>query len=60
VIFSQSDPVIFGHPDNVNLLKDRKYLRELQFQTWMGVPYNEDAFVSPDEVVNAVSQIARS
>src|SRR5437016_14422735 len=27
VIFSRSNPEIFGYPENVNLLKDKKYLR---------------------------------
>lgn len=54
VIFSQSDPLVFGHPENVNLLKDRKYLRALQFQGWEDVPYNEAAFVLPEVVVEAV------
>src|SRR5215472_2691173 len=28
VIFSQTDPNIFGHTLHINLLKDRKYLRQ--------------------------------
>ena len=31
VVFGQSDPNIFGHPENINLLKDRSYLRDKQF-----------------------------
>lgn len=31
VIFGPSDPNIFGHPTNFNILKDRKYLRGNQF-----------------------------
>ena len=27
VLWAQSDPDIFGHSENINLLKDRKYLR---------------------------------
>lgn len=57
VIFSQSDPNIFGHPENINLLKDRKYLRRWQYDSWMAAEYREDAFVSPDEVVAAVNQL---
>src|ERR1035437_5377564 len=34
VIFSQSDPNIFGYKQNINLLKDKKYLREQQFWLW--------------------------
>lgn len=54
VIWGQSDPLIFGHPENTNLLKDRKHLRALQFQHWEDVVYDESVFVLPDEVVNAV------
>lgn len=31
VIFSQSDPNIFGHSTNTNILKSREYLRANQF-----------------------------
>jgi hypothetical protein len=51
VLFGQSDPIIFGHPENINLLKDRKYLREQQFWWWEQCEYKEDAFVKPEEVV---------
>lgn len=54
VVFSLSSPEIWGHAENINLLKDRKYLRPRQFQTWFEVEYNEDAFVAPDTVVEAV------
>lgn len=56
VIFGQSDPNIFGHPENINLLKDRKYLREKQFWIWEQAEYNEEAFVSPDVVVDALKK----
>lgn len=54
VIFSQSDPRIFGYPTNNNLLKDRSYLRDKQFWLWEQCDYNKDAFVTADEVYNAV------
>lgn len=54
VLFSQSDPNIFGHVENINLLKDRKYLREKQFWIWEQAEYKEEAFVSPDFVVEAL------
>ena len=59
VVFSLSDPLIWGHPENINLLKGREYVREFQFQDWLAPEYNADAFVSPDEVVNAVTSILR-
>jgi len=56
VIFSQSDPNIFGHKENINLLKDRKYLREKQFWLWEQVEYNKDAFVKPKIVLDALKK----
>lgn len=56
-IFGQSDPNIFGHKQNINLLKDRKYLREKQFQNWEQAEYRADVFVEPEEIINAVSRI---
>lgn len=54
VIFSQSDPNIFGHKENVNLLKDRKYLRPNQFWLWTQTTYDIKAYVQPEEVWNKV------
>lgn len=56
VIFAQSDPVIFGHPENTNLLKDRTYLREKQFWLWEQCDFRENAFVKPDVVVAALKK----
>jgi ADP-heptose:LPS heptosyltransferase len=50
-IFAQSDPLIFGHSINTNILKDRKYLREHQFQTWEQINYNAEAFVDVSEIL---------
>jgi ADP-heptose:LPS heptosyltransferase len=53
-IFGQSDPNIFGHSQNINLLKDRKYLRDKQFWIWEQASYIEEAFVEPDIVIQAL------
>jgi ADP-heptose:LPS heptosyltransferase len=51
VLWSITDPLIFGHPENINLLKDRLYLSPKQF-VWMSEQsLNLDAFVSPQEVI---------
>src|SRR6516165_4669211 len=50
VIFSQSDPNIFGHKFHNNLLKDRKYLRPNQFDLWEATPRNDEAFFDWNEV----------
>lgn len=54
VVWSQSNPSIFGYPNNVNLLKDRKYLRQYQWHFWHQTKFDENAFVQPDIVVNAI------
>lgn len=50
VIFSQSDPNIFGHKENMNILKDSKYLRQNQFLLWTQTTYDITAYVQPHEV----------
>lgn len=54
VIFSQSDPLIFGHKENINILKDRKYLRQQQFWMWEQAEFVEEAFFTPDEMVKII------
>ena len=54
VIFGQSDPLIFGHKININLLKDRKYLRKDQFGMWESVEYIKECFVESSEVVERI------
>lgn len=60
VIFGQSDPNIFGHPENVNLLKDRKYLREKQFWLWSQTEYVTEAFVQPKIVFDNLQRILKN
>jgi len=54
VIFGQSDPKIFGHPQNVNLLKSRDFLRPYQFAHWFDIPFREEVFVEPQVVMDAL------
>ena len=54
VIFSRSDPVIFGYPVNVNLLKSRSFLRPDQFGIWTECAFDPDTFVGVDQVVAAI------
>jgi ADP-heptose:LPS heptosyltransferase len=51
VLWSVSDPNIFGHPENTNLLKDRSYLAPNQFLWWEQTEHNPEAFVKPKEVL---------
>ena len=56
VLWGQSDPIIFGHPENTNLLKDRKYLRDKQFWLWEQTEYKTDCWVSPEEVIKHLNK----
>lgn len=57
VIWGKSDPKLFGHMQNKNLLKDEKYLRAGQFESWTCTEWNEEVFVSPQIVVKAILEI---
>lgn len=57
VLWSVSDPNIFGHPENVNLLKDRSCLVENQFLFWEYTPHDPDKFVRPEEVYEALTAL---
>ena len=52
VLWSVSDPKIYGHAENINILKDRKYLAENQFLWWDFVEHNVDSFVKPEVVLD--------
>jgi ADP-heptose:LPS heptosyltransferase len=55
VLWSVSDPLIFGHPENVNLLKSRDNLALNQFLWWEYVPHRSEIFVEPEIVAKAVA-----
>jgi ADP-heptose:LPS heptosyltransferase len=59
VLFGISDPMIFGHPENLNLLKDRSYLRPQQFDLYYTNQYCPEAFVKPKEVIDALKEFTR-
>jgi hypothetical protein len=51
VLWSVSDPLIFGHTENINLLKDKKNLVSNQFLWWEDTEHDPDKFVQPEEVL---------
>lgn len=51
VLWSVSDPNIFGHPENINLLKDRINLAPNQFLWWDFTEHDPKKFVKPEEVI---------
>lgn len=54
VIFGKSDPLIFGYSENINLLKDRKYLRKNQFDFWFNEELDIDCWVEPDTIKDII------
>jgi len=56
VLFGQSDPNIFGHKENINILKDRKYLRALPFDIWERAEQNNECFVEPEVIIDRLSK----
>lgn len=59
VIFSRSDPLIFGHRENINLLKSREYLRPNQFLTWAQSSIIPESYVPPEVVLESVKTACR-
>ena len=57
VLWSVSDPIIFGYSENLNLLKDRKYLRDKQFDIWEAESYNPEAFMTATEVYENINKL---
>lgn len=57
VIWSQSDPKIFGYGENINVLRDRKYLREKQFWLWEQAQYDIKAYTEPTVVYSALLKL---
>lgn len=60
VVFSQSDQNIFGYPQNINLLKDKSYLRHNQFSIWEEAQYNIDAFVKPEIILESLTNLIKT
>jgi len=59
VVWGQSDPNIYGHEQNINLLKSRDYLTPNQFLIWEMIPLRDDCWVTPQVVVSAVQSLLK-
>jgi len=53
-LWSVSDPLIFGHTENINLLKDRCNLVDNQFLWWEFVEHKSEQFVKPEVVLKNI------
>ena len=56
VLWGPSDPLIFGHPENINLLKDRSHLVANQFIWWEATEHRNDRFVKPKEILEHLKE----
>ena len=56
VLWGVSDPLIYGHPENINLLEDRKHLAENQFLWWEFVDHRNERFVKPKIVLEHLKE----
>jgi len=54
VLFGVSDPLIFGHPENLNLLVDRKFLRPRQFDLYYKTDYRPESFVPVETILESL------
>lgn len=57
VLWGRSDPLIFGYPENINLLKSRSNLREEQFKWWRETPHDNSVFVDAKQVLDALDTL---
>ena len=56
VLWGPSDPLIFGHPENINLLKDRSHLVTNQFLWWEATEHSNERFVEPQIVLEHLKE----
>lgn len=57
VLWGPSDPLIFGHPENINLLKHRSHLAPNQFLWWDLTDHKNERFVEPKEVLEHLNKV---
>lgn len=58
VIWGRSDPKIFGYPENLNILKNRMFLRPNQFDTWDSCVFDPNVFVKPHEIIKKINNFS--
>jgi len=56
VLWGPSDPLIFGHSENINLLKHRSHLVKNQFIWWEATEHNSERFVKPHIVLEYLKE----
>ena len=56
VLFGKSDPLIFGHKENINLLKSRDLLRDNQFDIWEDESFDRSVFMNSEDVIASIEK----
>lgn len=56
VLWSLSNPKLFGYDYNLNILKDSKYLRPDQYGIWEQTVYNIDAYLDANTIFNIIKE----
>lgn len=52
VLWGPSDPLIYGHPENLNICKGRDVLAPDQFVMWHMIDVDPERFVKPLDVIH--------
>ena len=58
VVWTVSDPDIFGYPANYNVV-NRQYLRADQYNIWPDAPYNFNAIPKAEDVLKGVEKLCQ-
>lgn len=58
VLFGSSDPRIWGHSRNTNLLRGRDYLRPYQYQNWEAVEPKPSVFMYAENIMPHIYKLA--
>ena len=56
VVFSRSNPFIFGHDKNINLIRSFKAMRPDPFGYWWNCEYLKEAFLTPSEIMQNINE----
>jgi len=58
VIYTVSDPLIFGYKNNINLIKDRKYIRDRKiiFIYYKKEDFNKNAFIDYNMIFEKIKE----
>ena len=56
VLWGPSDPIIYGHPENMNITKGREFQSKEQFLMWHLIENRTDWWQTPDLIIHMIKQ----